>query len=155
MAPAEMPKHTFYGVAPASDRRGLIASLADGAEVMTPAKVRQLQRALYEDEALDRPEAEALFALERAQKGRAGRAWTQFFVEALTDHLVWRGLPGKILDHERASWLMAEAERGLSAAVYALLAQVLAEADSAPAWFIDAVRQKGEAEPVRAALACA
>ena len=155
MAPAEMPKHTLYGFKPASDRRGLIATLAASAEVMTPEKVRQLRRALYEDEVLERPEAEALFALERAQKGRAGRAWTRYFVEILTDHLVWRGQPDKILDHERAAWLIAEADRDLSPAVYALLAHVLAEADSVPAWFVEVVREKGEADPVRAALACA
>jgi hypothetical protein len=155
MAPADMPKHTLYGLAPASDRRGLIASLAHGAEVMTPANVRQLRRALYEDEVLTRPEAEALFALERAQNGRAGRAWTRFFVDILTDHLVWRAQPGKILDHDGARWLIAEADRDLSPAVYALLAHILAEAESAPAWFVEAVRARGDAGPVRAALACA
>jgi hypothetical protein len=155
MACADPSKHTLYGFEPASDRRGLIASLAASAEVMTPAKVRQLRRALYEDEVLARPEAEALFALERAQKGRAGREWTRFFVETLTDHLVWRGQPGKILDHERAQWLLAEADRDLSPAIYALLAHVLAEAESAPAWFVEAVRARGKAAPVRAAMACA
>ncbi|MCW2273918.1 hypothetical protein GJ654_08025 [Rhodoblastus acidophilus] len=155
MAPAEMPKHTLYGFAPASDRRGLIASLAASAEIMTPEKVRQLRRALYEDEVLTRPEAEALFALERAQKGRAGRVWTRFFVEILTDHLVWRAQPAKILDHDAARWLIAEADRELSPAVYALLAHALAEAESVPSWFVEAVREKGEADPVRAALACA
>ena len=155
MAPAELPKHTLYGLAPASDRRGLIATLAASAEIMTPAKVRQLRRALYEDEVLTRPEAEALFALERAQKSRAGRAWTHFFVEILTDHLIWRAQPAKILDQDRARWLLAETDRGLSPAIYALLAHVLAEADSVPAWFVEAVREKGEADPVRAALACA
>jgi len=155
MAPAEMPKHTLYGLAPASDRRGLIASLAAGAEIMTPAKVRQLRRALYEDEVLSRAEAEALFALERAQKGRAGRDWTRFFVEILTDYLVWRAQPARQLAHDAANWLIAEADRDLSPAVYALLAHVLAEADSVPAWFVAAVREKGEAAPVRAALACA
>jgi hypothetical protein len=155
MASADLPKHTLYGFKPASDRRGLIASLAARAEVMTPDKVRQLRRALYEDEVLGRAEAEALFALERAQKGRAGREWTRFFVEVLTDHLVWRALPESILDHERAIWLLAEADRDLSPAVYALLAHVLAEAGSAPAWFVEAVRERGETGPVRAALACA
>jgi hypothetical protein len=155
MACADQPKHTLYGFQPASDRRGLIATLAAAAEAMTPAKVRQLRRALYEDEVLSRSEAEALFALERAQKGRAGRDWTKFFVEILTDHLVWRGQPEKILDHERASWLIAQADRDLSPAVYALLAHVLAEVEGAPAWFVEAVRARGEAGPVRAALACA
>jgi hypothetical protein len=155
MAPADLPKHTLYGFQPASDRRGLIASLAANAEVMTPAKVRQLRRALYEDEVLGRPEAEALFALERAQKGRASRDWIRFFVEALTDHLVWRARPESMIDQERARWLIAEADRDLSPAVYALLAHVLAEAACAPAWFVEAVRERGEAGPVRAALACA
>ncbi|MBB4198092.1 hypothetical protein CCR94_20600 [Rhodoblastus sphagnicola] len=155
MASGNLPKHTLYGFEPASDRRGLIASLAQNAEAMVPGKVRQLRRALFEDEVLARPEAEALFALERAQKGRAGRDWTKFFVETLTDHLVWRGQPGKILDHETARWLIVEADRNLTPAVYALLAHVLAEAESAPAWFVEAVRARGEADPVRAALACA
>jgi hypothetical protein len=155
MACADPSKHTLFGFEPASDRRGLVASLAAGAEAMTPAKVRQLRRALFEDEVLSRAEAEALFALERAQKGRACRDWTRFFVETLTDHLVWRGQPGKSLDHDHATWLIAEADRDLSPAVYGLLAHVLAEAESAPAWFVEAVRARAEAGPVRAALACA
>jgi len=150
-----LPKHTLYGFEPASDRRGLIASLAEKAEAMTPAKVRQLRRALFEEEALNRAEAEALFALHRAQKGHAGAEWTRFFVETVADHLVCRGKPEKILDHDSARWLIAEADRDLSPAIYALLAHVLAEADGVPAWFVEAVRERGEADPVRAALACA
>ncbi len=153
MAFADLPKHSLYGFQPASDRHGLIADLARTGEIMTSAKVRQLRRALYEDEVLGRADAEALFALERVQQGRACRQWTMFFVEALTDHLVWRGRPEKLLDQDRALWLLGEADRHLSPAVYALLAHVLAEADRAPAWFVDAVRARGAA--VRTASACA
>jgi hypothetical protein len=155
MAFADLPKHTLYGFQPASDRRGLIADLARTGEIMTKAKVRQLRRALYEDEVLGRADAEALFALERVQQGRACREWTRFFVEALTDHLVWRARPEKALDQESALWLLAEADRGLSPAVYALLAHVLAEAARAPAWFVEAVRARGGAALLRAALAYA
>ncbi len=151
MSRAATPKYTLYGFEPASGRHELIRALTAEGEILTPAKTRQLRRALYEDEVLGRAEAEALIALERTQRGRACPEWTAFFVEILTDHLVWRARPAKLIDHERAEWLIAQADAAPTSAIHALLANVLAEARRAPGWFVEAARARIAPAPAKAA----
>ena len=74
---------------------------------ITEADVASLRRAFYEDGAIDRSEAEALFALNTACKTQ-DPAWADCFVEMLTDHIVNQTAPEGYLTVENAEWLVAQ-----------------------------------------------
>jgi hypothetical protein len=145
-------KPSLIGLYEMDERRALILALAKREKNLTPAEVRQLRRALFEEEGVSREEAAALFELDRAQNA-ACLEWTEFFVECLTDHVVWQARPTGVIAHEQAQWLIDEADKQFSLSGFALLANVLAEAHRAPQWFLDAVRLRARAPEVQAALA--
>jgi hypothetical protein len=149
-----LAKSQFFGFDALDERRSVIASLTQAGKNLTAAEVRQLSRALFEDEDVSRDEACALFELDRAQDACCPE-WTEFFVGCLTDHLVWQTRPTGVADAEQTDWLLREAEDAPSLAAFALLANVLAEADRAPYALIDAVLARLETPAVRAALALA
>jgi hypothetical protein len=156
MTNASAAKISLFGLEPLDERRALISSLvkslAQSGRDLSPSEVRQLRRALFEDEGANREEAQALFDLERAQAAPCAE-WTEFFFECLTDHVVWQCRPtGVILDDE-AEWLVREADRCRLPTGAALLANVLAEAHRAPGWLIAAVRARVAAPEVQAELA--
>jgi len=148
-------KFSLFGVQPMDERRSVIIALTQRNAALTGADVRQLRRALFEDEGVSREEAADLFALERAQR-RAGfpacAEWTQFFISCLTDHVVWQARPTGVISNEQADWLVRQAETVNSLNVFALMANVLAEADRAPQWFVASVRARAEAPAIKAAL---
>jgi hypothetical protein len=148
--PAGAARHSLFGLTAPDERRVLISSLARERRNLTPAEVRQLRRALFEDEGVNRDEARALFDLDRAQDACCPE-WTRFFVECLTDHVVWQAQPAGLVDHERAEWLLREAASTPSLAICALLANVLAEAHRAPRMLIDAVKALAEARDAQGA----
>jgi hypothetical protein len=150
--PAGAARHSLFGLTAPDERRVLIAALARDRRNLTPAQVRQLRRALFEDEGVSRDEARALFDLDRAQ-GACCPEWTAFFVERLTDHVVWQTQPAGLVELEQAEWLLREASAAPSLPVCALLANVLAEAHRAPRLLIDAVKALAEARGAASALA--
>jgi hypothetical protein len=152
MTTANPAKFTMFGLHALDERRALIVALARAGKNLTPAEVRQLRRALFEDEGVSRDEAVALFLLDRAQNA-ACIEWTEFFVECVTEHVVWQARPTGIVNNEQAEWLLGEAGHSPSLPAFALLANVLAEAHRAPQWFLDAVRARAKTPGVRAALA--
>ena len=91
---------------------------------VTPADVASLHRHLFADGSLDRVEAEALFDLERAALSRCD-AWTAFFIQAVTDHVVWGARPTGRLDEGQANWLLAQADATRTPASFAVLVNVL------------------------------
>jgi hypothetical protein len=154
MSLANPAKTTLFGLHEVEGRRALILSLAREGRNLAPQEIRQLRRALFEEEGVSRDEAAALFELDRAQNASC-LEWTEFFVECLTDHLVWQARPTGVLAHQQAEWLIGEAGRKFSLSGFALLANVLAESDRAPQWFLDEVRKRARAPAVQAALAAA
>ena len=111
---------------------------------VTPTDVASLHRHLFADASLDRAEAESLFELERAALSRCD-TWTAFFIEAVTDHVVWGERPTGRLDEDAACWLMREVDATLSPASFALLVNILDEAQSVPSWFPAAVHARAVA----------
>lgn len=103
-----------------------------------------LHRHLFAEGSLDRAEAEALFDLERAGLAR-GEAWASFFIGAVTDHVVWGARPTGRLDAAQAGWLLAQADAARTPASFALLVNVLDEAQDVPASFAAAVRARAAA----------
>jgi hypothetical protein len=144
-------KPSFFGFDARDERRSVIAGLTQAGKNLTSAEVRQLRRALFEDDGVSRDEACALFDLDRAQNACCAE-WTEFFVGCLTDHVVWQARPTGIIKTEQADWLLREAEDAPSLAAFALLANVLAEVERAPLALIDAVLARLETPAVRAAL---
>ncbi len=111
---------------------------------VTPADVASLHRHLFADGSLDRVEAESLFDLERAALSRCD-AWTAFFIQAVTDHVVWGARPTGRLDEAQANWLLAQVDATRTPASFAVLVNVLDEAQSVPGWFAGAVRARAVA----------
>ncbi|MGO8739198.1 hypothetical protein [Rhodoblastus sp.] len=152
MNQASAAKISLFGLETFDERRALIFSLARGGRDLLPADVRQLRRALFEDEGVNLDEAQALFDLERAQDAPCAE-WTEFLVECLTDHVVWQSRPTGVVVDEQAEWLVQEVDRCRLPTGVALLANVLAEAHRAPGWLIAAVRARVAAPEVQAELA--
>ncbi len=85
------------------------AILEDG--VIDDAEVAQLRRRLYADGKIDKEEAEALFTINDAVKGKANSAdWGKLFAEAICDYLLKdESSPGEI-DDDEAAWLIEKLE---------------------------------------------
>ncbi len=137
--------------------RTIISSLIHGREVST-LDVAWLRREIFADGAVSREEADELFAVERSEIGKAPE-WTEFFVELLTEHLVWQSRPTGILSDDQAEWLIQHADRSMTVNALAVLVNVLAEAHRVPQWFLAAVRSRaalawpGVSEALQGALA--
>lgn len=141
MSRARAVKISHFGLEASDERRALIGSLVKAGRNLASAEVRQLRRALFEDEGASRDEAVALFELERAQDAPCAE-WTEFFIECVTDHVVWQCRPTGIVAAEQAEWLVRETDRCRIVTAAALLANVLAEAHRAPEWLVAVVRAR-------------
>lgn len=115
-----------------------------GRSQMSRQDVASLHRHLFAEGSIDRAEAEALFDLERAALTRCD-AWTSFFIQAVTDHVVWGERPTGRLDEGQADWLMAQVDAARTPAAFAVLVNVLDEAQEVPSWFPGAVRARAVA----------
>ncbi len=84
--------------------------LADG--VIDSEEVDQIRTVLYEDGVIDRIEAEWLFGLNDAVSGKENcPGWADFFVEAISSHLLSdENSPGTI-DPEEEKWLLTMIEK--------------------------------------------
>lgn len=109
------------------------------APAVTDADVALLRREVLADRSLSVEEAEALFALDAAPNAKSDR-WTAFFVEALSDFLVWQQRPTGVLAEAKAEWVMSYAAGTASVTVMALLVNLLAECHKVPTWFLAEVR---------------
>ena len=122
--------------------RGRAAVLeAAGRGEINAADVAALRREIFEDGFITRDEADALFALDRAAPVKCPE-WTAFFVEAVTDHVVWQSRPSGVVNEAQGEWLVARADACANVCALAALVNVLAEAHSAPLWFLAAVRAR-------------
>ena len=74
------------------------------------SQIMELRRAIYADGIVSRPEAEVLFEIERKRTAHSD-AWSDMFVEALTDYALNREPPAGYLSADTAAWLMAEIGR--------------------------------------------
>ena len=123
--------------------RSGIAALLRKSEI-NAGDVRALRRQVLGDNAIGRDEAEALFALECAPSAKCAE-WTEFFVEAITDHVVWQSRPTGVVNTPQAEWLVAQVDGAKSVAALAVLVNVLAEAHRVPMWLAAAARGRANA----------
>jgi hypothetical protein len=133
--------------------RSIISAMIFGRKV-TAMDVAWLRREVFADGAVSREAADELFAVERSGVA-VGREWAEFFVEMITDHIVWQSRPSGIVSENQAEWLIERADACGSVNGLAALVNVLSEAHRAPRWFLGAVRVRaGRGWPgVDAALA--
>lgn len=82
----------------------LIADICARAAI-TADDVIALRRELFADGVISRSEAQTMFDLERSCPQR-DETWSRFFVEALTDHLVWRAEPRGFISEDNAVFLI-------------------------------------------------
>jgi hypothetical protein len=90
--------------------------------------------------------AEALFDLDRDYRP-AGEDWRTFFVEMITDYVVWQARPTGTVTCQMADWLSAQADRCQTLNAFALLVNVLVEAERVPVSMPGAVRERAAAWP--------
>ncbi|MBX9741438.1 MAG: hypothetical protein K2X62_15290 [Beijerinckiaceae bacterium] len=134
-----------------SQNLNAIVALASRPSV-TEADVRALRRDVLKGGFVSREQAEALLALDAAANEKC-EAWTELFVEAITDHVVWQVRPTGIVSPDKAEWLLACIDRAQTPTRLAALVNILAEAHQAPVWFVSAVRGRAATWPGLEALA--
>ncbi|MCP4329086.1 MAG: hypothetical protein GY791_11680 [Alphaproteobacteria bacterium] len=86
-----------------SGTRALDALADKGA--ITEDDVRALRRDIFADGVADRREAELIFRIDRTVPAKH-ESWNAFYVEALTDHVVWKVEPKKYVSEENARFLI-------------------------------------------------
>lgn len=72
---------------------------------VTADDVLNLRKTMFQDGLIDRREAEQVFAIDAACTEKAPE-WAAFFVDALTDHVVWKVEPKKYVSDEKANFLI-------------------------------------------------
>ena len=71
------------------------------------ADIAELRRAIYNDGVVSRAQGEALFEIERVRTAHSD-AWSELFVEALTDYAIKQEPPEGYLSEDTAAWITAE-----------------------------------------------
>ena len=120
--------------------RSIISAMVLGRKV-TSQDVAWLRREVFAEGHVTREAADELFAVERSGIGLAAE-WTDFFVEMITEHVVWQARPTGVLNDTQAEWLIERADSCASVNALAVLVNVLGEAHRAPRWFVAAVRSR-------------
>jgi hypothetical protein len=118
--------------------RTIISAMIHGRSV-TAQDVAWLRREVFADGDVSREAADELFVVARAGMNNAPE-WTEFFVEMITEYIVWQARPTGVVSDADAEWLLARADECVSVEARAALVNVLAEAHRVPQWFLDAVR---------------
>lgn len=133
---------------PAREERALVERLL-AAGRMESGDVTALRRHFDSNAPIGRSRVESLFALDRGVADKHGD-WNPFFVETVTDFVVWQSRPTGVLNHHQADWLLAQADACRTIDAFALLVNVLAEAGRVPASFPAAVHERAKEWPALA-----
>jgi hypothetical protein len=120
--------------------RTIISAMILGRRV-TAQDVAWLRREVFSDGEVTREAADELFTVARARMMNAPE-WTEFFVEMITDHVVWQARPTGVVSDAQAEWLVKRADECKTVEALAALVNVLAEAHRAPEWFVAAVKAR-------------
>ena len=85
------------------------AILEDG--IIDANEVEQLKKRLYADGTIDKEEAEALFTINDAIKGKDNAPeWKKLFAEAICDFLLKDDASPGVVDADEAAWLIEKLE---------------------------------------------
>ena len=122
--------------------RTIISAMILGRKV-TAQDVAWLRREVFAEGEVTRETADELFEVARARMDNAPE-WTELFVELVTDYVVWQARPTGVVSESQAEWLIRRADECKSVEALAALVNVLAEAQRAPQWFVDAVKARAK-----------
>ena len=111
---------------------------------VSEADVAVLRREVFAQHAPSRIEIEDLFAIDAVAQPK-GEAWAEFFVEAVTDFVVWGERPTGLVEEADAHWLLAKADAAKTTSSFAVLVNILDQAHRVPRWFPGAVRSRATA----------
>ena len=117
-----MTKHSAFAV---DHSRTIISALIHGMRV-SALDICWLRREVFADGDVSREAADELFAVERSKAVKAPE-WTAFFVEMITEHVVWQSRPTGIVNEAQAEWLIARADESRSLDALAVLVNVLVQ----------------------------
>ena len=123
-------------------RPALLRLLQNGC--VTSEDVAHLRRTVFSDRPPTRLEIEDLFAIDAVTRP-ALEAWVEFFVDIVTDHVVWDIRPTGVVDEAHAQWLIGKVDASQTMAGFAVLINVLDQAHRVPRWFAAAVRARAAA----------
>jgi hypothetical protein len=124
--------------------RTIISAMIHGRRV-SAQDVKWLRREVFADGEVSREAADELFAVAGARMNNAPE-WTEFFVEMITEHVVWQARPTGVVSDDEAEWLLRRADECMSVEALAALVNVLAEAHRVPQWFLAAVRARASGD---------
>ncbi len=111
---------------------------------VTEADVVALRREVFTQHAPSRIEIEDLFAIDAVAQPK-GEAWAEFFVETVTDFVVWGQRPTGLVEEADAHWLLTKVDAAKTASSFAVLVNILDQAHRVPRWFSAAVRSRATA----------
>jgi hypothetical protein len=117
-----------------ADSEAVKAILARGK--ITADDVLELRHSVFWKGVVTPDDAEMVFALNDPLEKNADLSWTPFFVEALTDYVVFQAEPSGYISEENADWLMAHIARSSgrvdSTCEFELLVKTLERAKVSP-----------------------
>src|SRR5882724_7809052 len=99
--------------------RAALIGLVPKGEI-TADDVAWLRRDIFGEYSISRDEAEAMFLLDAAARRKCPE-WITFFVEAITEHVVWDARPTGVVNGPQAEWLIACVDRAKTVAGFAAL----------------------------------
>jgi hypothetical protein len=111
------------------------SSALEAGATLSAEDVLALRRAVWPDGAVARAEADAIFELHRASR-RPGTEWSDFFIEAIADHVLNATEPRGYVDDGTAAWLTGEIGKGgeaIGPVELELVVKILEGALNAPA----------------------
>ena len=116
----------------------LMRLLPNGVQSSDMAALRDL---VAETGGVSRAEADALVAIEASSTPKC-EEWAAFFINAVTDHIVWQLRPTGVVNESQGEWTIAMADRCGTQTALGALANIVAEAHRVPLWFVAAARAR-------------
>jgi hypothetical protein len=134
---ANMTKHMTFDV----DRSPTIISALIHGRRVSGLDVAWLRREVFADGQISRKQADELFAVAASDAAKAPE-WTAFFVEMITDYVVWQSRPTGAITKEQGDWLLKRVDEAATPEALAALANILGEAHRVPIWLAAAARER-------------
>jgi hypothetical protein len=125
-----------------SDKSREIFSSVLQSKSVSKRDMAEIRAVIFESGLADRSEAEALLALDRGPAAQMP-GWNAFFIEALTDFVLWQSRPTGRVTESDLDWLLGCLGDRPSINAAALLSVIARDAHEPPARLMAAARRCG------------